>query len=610
MHLENYNNLISAGETRMRSSEKSNSRKNQSNTNKNQTSTLTPTQKPDSIQKDKKNTGTTFDQTCENIVNDMLQFDPVSATYLGQHQYDHLLTDPSTKSIIARQAQLDNSVTSLDKFESNTLSKEQILDRELLRWQKDLSDISINKAKRHLTGGFPVEGFLGAINILYTRNFAPLKERINSIIKRLLKAETYLNSAKENFKNPVIIFVEDEIYASTSGAEFIKSISESVRDKVSDSTLDKLKKASTKAINALKKFSTWLTKEIKPKATMNYQFGRECFDLHIETRRFGLDTSEIRELGRQEFKRLNIEIDSEIGKLGFSSIDEATIETSKDVPDGFPNILTAYKKAIELSKKQVVETGFATLPTDEILNIEQTPEFLERTIPSAAYEPPEVFSKAPYEGMYLVTRPLSAEHLKEHNLSSILNVSFHEAYPGHHLQSVYASQVKSPIRKITNGIEFIEGWAHYCEEEMYLLTVGKDESQTTKEGKDSLNKPESRTGNGRFLRLAQLLDARYRALRIELDIGLHYGDINYEEAQEMMISQLGVSKETAEAEVGWYCREPGYALSYLLGKILFKKLRKDCEKQDGATFSMKEFHDKVLKAGGLPIWAMREVLNI
>jgi uncharacterized protein (DUF885 family) len=132
----------------------------------------------------------------------------------------------------------------------------------------------------------------------------------------------------------------------------------------------------------------------------------------------------------------------------------------------------------------------------------------------------------------------------------------------------------------------VEGWAHYCEEEMYFLA----------------REPQ------KGLRLAQLLDARYRALRIELDLGLHCGDISYEESQELMISKLGLSKETAEAETGWYCRQPGYAMSYLLGKILFKRLRKECEKKEGANFSMKKFHDKVLQAGSLPMWAIREIM--
>ena len=291
-------------------------------------------------------------------------------------------------------------------------------------------------------------------------------------------------------------------------------------------------------------------------------------------------------MGRDEFERLQTEIEEETRRLGASSVEEAIREMQQDVPEGFPAILNAYKESIAHAKEQVEKTGFATLPEDEILRIEQTPVHLERTIPSAAYEPPEAFSKAPHEGTYLVTRPLSKEHVLEHNLAAILNVSYHEAYPGHHLQLVYATRQKSKIRKIINGIEFVEGWAHYCEEEMYFLTKNPQ----------------------RGLRLAQLLDARYRALRIELDIGLHVGDISYEEGQDLMISKLGLSKETAIAETGWYCREPGYALSYLLGKILFKRLRQDCEKQQGQDFSLRNFHDKVLTAGSLPMWAIREIM--
>ena len=302
---------------------------------------------------------------------------------------------------------------------------------------------------------------------------------------------------------------------------------------------------------------------------------------------------EIRQLGRDEFERLNRELAEEAKAMGYENADEALKSIQKDVPSGFPAIIDAYKDAINLSRKRVKQTGFASLPDEETLVIEQTPPHLERTIPSAAYEPPEALSNIPHEGTYLVTRPLSKEHVLEHNLAAILNVSFHEAYPGHHLQSVYSARNPSPVRKIMNGLEFIEGWAHYCEEEMYNL-YSSDEHHNE-------NSPQ------RGLRLAQLLDARYRALRIELDLGLHCGDISYEEGQKMMVEKLGLSKETAMAETGWYCREPGYALSYLLGKILFKRLRKDCEALEEERFSMKDFHDRILKAGSLPMWAIRKV---
>ena len=79
------------------------------------------------------------------------------------------------------------------------------------------------------------------------------------------------------------------------------------------------------------------------------------------------------------------------------------------------------------------------------------------------------------------------------------------------------------------------------------------------------------------------------------------------EVGQVMIEKLGSSAETALAEVNWYCREPGYAMSYLLGKHLVKKLRSDCEKAAGETFNQRDFHDSLLAQGSIPVWAQRKV---
>ena len=53
--------------------------------------------------------------------------------------------------------------------------------------------------------------------------------------------------------------------------------------------------------------------------------------------------------------------------------------------------------------------------------------------------------------------------------------------------------------------------------------------------------------------------------------------------------------------------DPGYA-SYALGKLQILKLRDEYRKQEGATFSLKKFHDEMLDHGMPPIRLLRGLL--
>jgi uncharacterized protein (DUF885 family) len=53
--------------------------------------------------------------------------------------------------------------------------------------------------------------------------------------------------------------------------------------------------------------------------------------------------------------------------------------------------------------------------------------------------------------------------------------------------------------------------------------------------------------------------------------------------------------------------DPGY-LFYTIGKLEILKLRRDYQKQEGANFSLKKFHDEVLNHGMPQIRLLREVM--
>jgi len=225
---------------------------------------------------------------------------------------------------------------------------------------------------------------------------------------------------------------------------------------------------------------------------------------------------------------------------------------------------------------------------EERLDVRETPEFLQKVIPSAAYFEPERGIPDPLLGIYVVTPLRDVGDGTENTPGRIYNTSAHEGYPGHHLQLSWAARNPSPFRAVVSGDEFCEGWAHYAEELM-------DERGW-------------RPVPG--MRAAQLKDAMFRALRIQVDVDLQTGELDVERAVDLLIAEGRIPRERAEGEVAWYTTAPGYPLGYLTGKLLLEQLRRKTRAREGSGFDLSRFLADILAGGTMPVWAHARRLEL
>jgi uncharacterized protein (DUF885 family) len=239
------------------------------------------------------------------------------------------------------------------------------------------------------------------------------------------------------------------------------------------------------------------------------------------------------------------------------------------------------------ARAHLIEHDLITIPDDERIDVIQTPPYLRDVIPFAAYFSPAVFDPDP-KGIYIVTPSVgdNPTAMREHNLASISNTSVHEAYPGHHLQLDIARRHPSLTRQLTDAPEFVEGWGMYSE------------LMTREHGFDA----------DPAFRVMLHTDAIWRACRIILDVRLHRGELTYEEAVDFLVEQTGFERPNAAAEVRWYTYRPTYPMSYLLGRTLLLGLRTDEQRRLGDAFSLRDFHDTLMRNGSLPISFHRRLL--
>lgn len=115
--------------------------------------------------------------------------------------------------------------------------------------------------------------------------------------------------------------------------------------------------------------------------------------------------------------------------------------------------------------------------------------------------------------------------------------------------------------------------------------------------------------DGPEFRVALATDAIWRAARIVLDVRMHRGEVSIEDGAAFLIAETGFEGPNALAEARRYTYTPTYNLSYQLGKVLLLQLREEERRRLGADFSLRAFHDTLLRGGSLPISFHRRALR-
>jgi uncharacterized protein (DUF885 family) len=351
----------------------------------------------------------------------------------------------------------------------------------------------------------------------------------------------------------------------------------------------RLERTSAAASQALGAYTAWLKGKLAD-ATDEFALGDELYAEIVRLRAFDdLDADQILAIGEEQLA-LNREARSQAANQvdASASVEEVIDRIKSDHPADFAGALEGYRSAMADARRFVVEHGIGSLPEGEALEVIETPEYMHAVLPFAAYYQPPKFGGAPLHGLYLVTPSINGEQraLREHNYASLYNTSIHEAYPGHHQQLVMSIRHPSIVRTLVDAPEFVEGWAMYCEQMM------------REEGFDT---------DPRHV-VMMYTDAIWRACRIILDIRLQRREMTVDQAVDFLVEQTRFERPNAAAEIHWYTYRPTYPLSYLLGKVLLLRLREDEKRRLGDTFSLRGFHDSLLREGSLPISFHRRLL--
>jgi uncharacterized protein (DUF885 family) len=288
-----------------------------------------------------------------------------------------------------------------------------------------------------------------------------------------------------------------------------------------------------------------------------------------------LSAEQIHQIGLDQVQKIEGQMDTLLRRLGRTegSVKDRVAKLKADM--GYPEPTSQASRELIM---QDIETILRDAEVRSALMFDARPKspVIAQPFPSfreanaaAQYSAPAPDGSRPGTFQF----PRRPEEMTRFGLRSTV---YHETVPGHHFQIALEVEDKDlprfrQIRAFGNVPAFSEGWGLYAER----LAA---ESGWYGDDIEGL--------------LGQLDYELFRARRLVVDTGLH---------AKHWTRQQAIDHGIEASEVERYVVNPGQACSYMIGELKIVELRERARKALGDRFSLREFHNVVLKTGSVPL---------
>lgn len=529
-----------------------------------------------------------FDTLEKEFFNTWVRRNPLLATRLGIRRYDTAMPDGTLDREMEDHRLLKRFLSRFEAIDAARLPPPRRIDRDLLVQVLRLRLFELEELAFWRSIPEAPAKIGEALFQLLVCEALPLVDRLRCITERLERAPRYLNETRAKLTRPVKVWIDTELETIARLPSYFDAVKQAGRINLIVREYDRLCRAIDGIQNAMEDYTNWIIIDILPRCVKEFAMGHERFARLLKLRGIDESPEELVSFGWRQARWQEATLRRFAHRVQRGAgVEEVRQKIRGDHPNNFAEVLNAVRETVKRTRDIVARAGFATIPDGEELRVTETPVFLRHRCPFGAYLPPPRF-EAKAVGLYFVTPgEVDRDLLKEHNRAALANMSVHEGYPGHHLQFACAHRHKSLARVFACAPETVEGWAHYCEEEM--KRIGFDTSLES-----------------RFM-LTQ--DMVWRASRVALDVRLSTGKVGVEDAIQQLMRGVGMDRMAATAEVRRYTQTPGVPLSYLYGRERIKALKQACRRRLGRHYSDRFFHDAILYAGALPLKLMAQELE-
>jgi len=557
-----------------------------------------------------------FNKTLEEYLDLLWKFYPTQATLAGFHGYDDKLEDFSSRNVTKRYEKLDElNKAFIVEIDQEKLSPEVKIDHSmivdglalellqhesLLPWEYD--PLFYNKI------------IYNCVRPLMTGDFGSPEERAENAVKRLNEIPKFLKEAMKSLKTPPELSTKTAIKQFPAIMNFYQNEMPQLIQEASDSKKSELQKKLNDVIPALNEYQSYLSNDLLPKSTGNFRL----LEAHVKMTRMSFQNltplQQIAERAKVDINNTRREmalicisfykimdpkfnVEKPPSNLTEEQVRNVIISHVLDKLKVFhptkENFMEALKNSKQDVKKFIQENELLNNLPEVELNIEEMPEIYHtgnwfRLIPPALYDDSNQFTLqiAPFD------KDLSEEEiqpiLEEYNNFILPFYIARNIYPGAFVPAYLSLQNASLIQKLYPNKALLQGWPIFVEEMMALNGIGNYDLR---------------------LRLFQLKMKLKAAIDFILDVQIHEGSMTQEQAVNYM-TRMGFQSQI-EAEKNWekIVLMPLEAAYPYVGYQAILDMEEKYKEITGVSFSRKEFLEKILSYGPIPLRLLREKIK-
>lgn len=273
---------------------------------------------------------------------------------------------------------------------------------------------------------------------------------------------------------------------------------------------------------------------------------------------------------------------------------EAVMEEMEQArSDNRADFLDFFRDLTDRAETFLLANDLATVPLPRTIYVGLSPDHFS----GAAYG--GVYSAGPFNPgagtlFYLPSIPDDSSPEQKEGFYRSFNDHFntmiiaHEIYPGHYLQLKVAADSAPALRSLFGNGVYIEGWGTFSEE--LMLDAGWDD-------------------HNRLTRLAHLRKRLENATRAYVSVMVHVEDWNKDQVMDFAVTRGLLPPQFALNLWVRVMNNPLQIPSYFIGFHGFRALWAEENRRLGENFNTKDFVDKVLRAGAIPIDAVPSVIK-
>jgi hypothetical protein len=492
---------------------------------------------------------------------------------------DGWLPDFSPRALESMRDDYQQFFQAIDEVDTTGWGAAAQVDARLLRAaiQRVHWELDVLKAP-HRNPLFYVDQTLGSVFELLIISSPMTRSRAENILLRLDHFPATIKAAKKNLDQPVRPFAAATIDTLNGIDERLLLMQSGLQDVFPDELKPKLASSVKKASKALQGYSRWLQSRLETMRTA-FAVGPHAYQWFLtNVALIPYTGDELLALGRQSWSR---------------SVAWDVLEQHRNREQSPLSLFQNSNQQVQASFLRENEIR-KFLESQDLMTV---PPWLKhyRNRPMPDYLAPLAFmgvtddltsqSRLDEDAYSYIWEP--SPDLPYFKLSAARDprpLIIHEGIPGHYFQLALSWANPNPVRRRYIDSSINEGIGFYVEE--LLLQAGLFDFS-----------PRSREIIYSYMRL--------RALRVEIDILLAVGDYNIEQAAAYLARAVPMDLETAKSEAVFFAFNPGQAISYQIGKLQILKFLADARLDQGEAFSLRQFHDFLMRNGNVPVALQR-----